>query len=623
MTALLIMILLAEAATNPFASRQHTVAAGFQDFSGVELPEHGMEPRSYSQASQPPISPSELDSGALFEEQSRSPLWVFPPDDRQRVSPADRRIALYLGIYDNGNGYLDDRDMSQSCTSTLIGARVLLTAAHCLYSHERGGWPTWFGVVPGANGNISIRDVIWAEWIYVTEGWVSTEDPFYDFGLIILSPSDSVGRQVGNLPIGVLNDRSLSSRNLWATTIGYPADKPAGTQWITAVPSIDAFNDDFFTSQLDQTHGQSGSAVFRASDSAVFGIISFGTEVNGQKINVSRRVNTGVLDFALDVCKEVGCSFDYFVETNNPSPTPTPQPTQTPTPTPSPQPTLPPQPTQEPQPTPSQPPSQPPVSGDLTAFQRTWERTDWPVSTGQVSRTWMWGPAPFSGVLSEAYRESPGEIRAVQYFDKSRMEISNPSGDPNSIWYVTNGLLVTELASGRMQVGDSEFVDRQPAQINVAGDADDPTGPTYATFQELLDAAPLPADAVITQFIDRSGQIGSDASLMAYGVTATHYVPETNHRVASVFWEFMNSEGIVFEDGSFVTTTLFLNPFYATGLPISEPYWASVKVAGEYRWVLIQAFERRVLTYTPGNPNGFEVEAGNVGQHYYRWRYGS
>lgn len=235
----------------------------------------------------------------------------------------------------------------------------------------------------------------------------------------------------------------------------------------------------------------------------------------------------------------------------------------------------------------------------------------------------MWGPAPFSGVLSEAYRESPGEIRAVQYFDKSRMEISNPSGDPNSIWYVTNGLLVTELASGRMQVGDSEFVDRQPAQINVAGDADDPTGPTYATFQELLDAAPLPADAVITQFIDRSGQIGSDASLMAYGVTATHYVPETNHRVASVFWEFMNSEGIVFEDGSFVTTTLFLNPFYATGLPISEPYWASVKVAGEYRWVLIQAFERRVLTYTPGNPNGFEVEAGNVGQHYYRWRYGS
>jgi hypothetical protein len=28
-----------------------------------------------------------------------------------------------------------------------------------------------------------------------------------------------------------------------------------------------------------------------------------------------------------------------------------------------------------------------------------------------------------------------------------------------------------------------------------------------------------------------------------------------------------------------------------------------------------------VLTYTPGNSVGWQVEAGNVGQHYYRWRY--
>jgi hypothetical protein len=28
------------------------------------------------------------------------------------------------------------------------------------------------------------------------------------------------------------------------------------------------------------------------------------------------------------------------------------------------------------------------------------------------------------------------------------------------------------------------------------------------------------------------------------------------------------------------------------------------------------------LTYTPGNPAGWQVEAGNVGQHYFQWRYG-
>ena len=38
---------------------------------------------------------------------------------------------------------------------------------------------------------------------------------------------------------------------------------------------------------------------------------------------------------------------------------------------------------------------------------------------------------------------------------------------------------------------------------------------------------------------------------------------------------------------------------------------------------LIQAFERRVLTYTPANPAAFQVEMGNVGRHYYLWRYGN
>ena len=67
----------------------------------------------------------------------------------------------------------------------------------------------------------------------------------------------------------------------------------------------------------------------------------------------------------------------------------------------------------------------------------------------------------------------------------------------------------------------------------------------------------------------------------------------------------------------------FLNPFYATGYPITEAYWATVKVAGVAQDVLVQCFERRCLTYTPGNAAGWEVEAGNVGQHYYAWRYGT
>jgi len=99
--------------------------------------------------------------------------------------------------------------------------------------------------------------------------------------------------------------------------------------------------------------------------------------------------------------------------------------------------------------------------------------------------------------------------------------------------------------------------------------------------------------------------------------TAQQYVPETKHTVADVFWTFMTSSGIV--DGG-ATEPLFRSPFYATGFPITEAYWSTVRVAGQERAVLIQVFERRALTFTPSNPPGFAVEAGNVGLHYRAWR---
>src|SRR3954467_14302243 len=88
-----------------------------------------------------------------------------------------------------------------------------------------------------------------------------------------------------------------------------------------------------------------------------------------------------------------------------------------------------------------------------SAFESTWRRTDAPVASGSVRRTWFWGPGPNTGGLTEDYAQGTRGKRLVQYFDKSRMEINNPGGDPASPWYVTNGLLTVELISGRMQTG--------------------------------------------------------------------------------------------------------------------------------------------------------------------------
>jgi hypothetical protein len=253
------------------------------------------------------------------------------------------------------------------------------------------------------------------------------------------------------------------------------------------------------------------------------------------------------------------------------------------------------------------------------AFQTAWTRTDLPVEDLSVKRSWVWGPQPLN-TLQEPYVQSPNQTRQVQYFDKSRMEINNPATN-----VVTNGLLATELIRGRLQFGDAydaEGEERGPARVNVAGDDDDTSGPQYASFTRHLKEAPLPEGAPVTQTIDREGDIGDDASKAARGVTAGVYVPETNGRVASVFWDYLQTTGPVVVGNARPTQKIFEPWYAATGLPTTRPYWARVKVANKVQDVLIQAFERRVLTYTPDNPEGFRVEMGNIGRHYYKWRYG-
>ena len=178
-----------------------------------------------------------------------------------------------------------------------------------------------------------------------------------------------------------------------------------------------------------------------------------------------------------------------------------------------------------------------------------------------------------------------------------------------------------EMITGNVQVGVNSFEQHLPANINIAGDPNDPNGPTYASFASVQNAPSQAEGQPVTHWIARDGTVTNDPSLAARGVTSARFVPETNHTVASVFWGFMNLNDLVYESGNLTVGPLFQNPFYATGLPVSEAYWTTVRIGGIEQDILIQAFERRVLTYTPGNSPGWEVEAGNVGQHYYQWRY--
>ena len=276
-------------------------------------------------------------------------------------------------------------------------------------------------------------------------------------------------------------------------------------------------------------------------------------------------------------------------------------------------------------------PAAAPLPSDVTfaapGFQALWARTDRLVAQGAVARSWLWGPGP-GAVRTESYKEAPGGQRQVQYFDKARMEV-NPTVPPDSPWAVTTGLLVAELVSGRMQTGDQTSLQRAPAELPVAGDPDppgaaDPLAPVYRSFAALAalpggKAAAVPdrSGAAVTETINRAGAVsaGPDG-----GARYQTYVPETGHNIPDVFWRYMHAEGPVLEGDATVQARLF-DWVYVLGYPITEAYWAVVRVNGAPTRVLIQLYQRRVLTYTPGNDPAWQVQLGNVGQHYYRWRY--
>ena len=260
------------------------------------------------------------------------------------------------------------------------------------------------------------------------------------------------------------------------------------------------------------------------------------------------------------------------------------------------------------------------------AFGRMWTRTDALVASGTVKRSFYWGPKPLSGPIAEAYAEGANGKHLVQYFDKGRMEINDPKADPANPFYVTPGRLTMELVTGQIQVGNDKYVTHYRANIPIAGDTDDPTTPTYATFMGIAHG--------VSQFKDdRTGKpvlgvaskdrgFGENGGFAASGVKIAFFEPVTNRNVPNVFWDFLNTRGPVTVNGKQLEARLSDPYFYVTGFPITDPWWVYAKVQGKVGTpVLVQLFERRVLTYVPDAPDGFKVQMGNIGQDYYDWRY--
>ena len=110
----------------------------------------------------------------------------------------------------------------------------MLTAAHCVYFPEQGGFiqtdgPDASRVVPAADGSAQPFGTVGIERIRTYEGWTTSLSPAYDIALVTLERR--IGERTGSLQYTAGSPGSSIYQHDETTVVGYPGDQPAHTMW--------------------------------------------------------------------------------------------------------------------------------------------------------------------------------------------------------------------------------------------------------------------------------------------------------------------------------------------------------------------------------------------------------
>lgn len=169
----------------------------------------------------------------------------------------------------------------------------------------------------------------------------------------------------------------------------------------------------------------------------------------------------------------------------------------------------------------------------------------------------------------------------AQYFEKGRIE-DHRNAETNPAWQFMYGRLTAEL----MDLAPNHSITGTPVSfVDVQRRADPQLRHPFSARDVL--------NLTMGQTPEQSGiMVPYDPQLRAApGYIVPHY-----------FWTYINEASLF--PGSWL---------HDIGLPMTDAFTTTVVKNGQSREIVMQAFERAVLTCDPQNPAGWQVERGNIG----------